>query len=352
MKKIFKVLLSLVVVVLMILAMVLLLLTITDYRPESVEDLDLHVKTSQGAKGDEVFSIHSWNIGYGALGDQEDFFLDGGDKVIASSKKVVTGYFDNILDTLDGFDSDFLMVQEIDVKSKRAYKINELDEISKRLEAYTYSFAKNYDVLYIPMPWPPMGQVKAGLGTFSLFDVDEATRYKFDSNYAWPTKTVMLDRCFMVSRIKLKDKANDLLLINAHFSAYDDGSLKEKQLKTMKDFMTQAYESGDYVVLGGDWNQTFESVDTREYPLFENGDWFLPSVIAHDWLDEGWTYGVADNAPTYRLLNAAYEKGVSQVGVVDGFVVSPNVSIEHVSVLDLDFKDSDHNPVHMTFKLD
>lgn len=351
MKKAIKIVLVFFLVIVLVISAILLTLTLMDYKPENIETMEIKNQQEQTALGDEMFTVYSWNIGYAGLGDQEDFFMDGGNKVFAESKDVVEGYLENVVREIKDFNSDFIMLQEIDIKSKRAYKINELDVISKALNDYTYAFAKNYDVFYIPMPWPPMGGVEAGLATFSLYDMNQAERYSFDSNYTWPTKIVMLDRCFMVTRIPLENREHDLLLINAHFSAYDDGSLKESQLKAAKDFMTKAYENGDFVIFGGDWNQTFELVDTSGYPLFENGDWFNPSVISSDWLDKGWTYGVADNAPTYRLLNGPYEKGISQVGVVDGFVVSPNINIEEVTVVDFEFKDSDHNPVKLTFKL-
>ena len=65
----------------------------------------------------------------------------------------------------------------------------------------------------------------------------------------------------------------------------------------------------------------------------------------------GWKWGVGTNAPTYRLLNAPYEEGITQVGIIDGFLVSPNLEITRVEVLDQNFLYSDHNPVMMTLKL-
>jgi exonuclease III len=37
--------------------------------------------------------------------------------------------------------------------------------------------------------------------------------------------------------------------------------------------------------------------------------------------------------------------------VIDGFIVSPNVEVLSVQTIDLDFKNSDHNPVKLTFAL-
>ena len=350
MKKIFKIIGIVIVVLLVLTGICLLTLTLTDYNPEAVIDLEVSSNTEEIIDLKDTFTIYTWNIGYGGLGATEDFFLDGGSKVRADEKSEVESFLDNILETLSEFDTDFAMIQEIDVKSQRAYHINELDLISDVFDVYDYSFAKNYDVLYVPIPLPPVGDVEAGLATFSQYNISDAKRYSFDSNYDWPLNTIMLDRCFMVSEIEVPNQEGNLILINAHFSAYDDGTLREEQLKAIKDYVISMYDDGHYVVLGGDWNQTFESVD-KEYPLYQNGELFLPSVIPNDWVEEGWSLGISDNAPTYRLLNAPYVEGETQVGIIDGFLVSPNITVEMVEVIDLGFENSDHNPVKMIFNL-
>jgi len=351
MKKIIKFTLVLLGLVLLVLCGMLIFLSVTDYQPDAMETLVVKGTAEDQATTGNLYSLYTWNIGYAGLGDEEDFFLDGGQKVMAKDVETVEGYLKEVLNTIEGFDSDFLMLQEVDIDSKRSFNINQLDQINSILDGHDYVFAKNYDVKFVPIPWPPMGKVKAGLATYSQSHIESAERVAFKSNYSWPQNTIMLDRCFLVTRIPLNDKDKDLVLINAHFSAYDDGSQKEEQLQTIKDYVLDLYDQGHYVVLGGDWNQTFDVVDHDQYMLYEEGDIFKPSIISSDWLEEGWTFGVNDNAPTYRLLHEAYDPSSSQVGVIDGFLLSPNVKMESVEVMDLGFKSSDHNPVKIIFSL-
>ena len=42
---------------------------------------------------------------------------------------------------------------------------------------------------------------------------------------------------------------------------------------------------------------------------------------------------------------------LSQVYVLDGFIVSENVNVESVDVLNVDFANTDHQPVRMTVRL-
>ncbi|BEP28854.1 endonuclease/exonuclease/phosphatase family protein [Helicovermis profundi] len=337
-----------------IVALVILLfafLTITDYSPKEIETLDVNNNTNLELDSSKDLSVITWNIGYAALGEKETFFLDDGEKSKPDNKNDVEKYLDGIIDSLKKYNKDFLILQEVDVDSNRSYGVKELKKIVNEYPNFDYSFALNYDVKFIPVPFPPLGKVEAGQLSLSKYKVSEAKRYAFPGNYSWPKKTIMLDRCFNISRIPVKDKKGDLLLINVHFSAYDDGSLRKNQLKYIKEFIIKEYEKGNYIVLGGDWNQTFDTINIKKYPLYKNGEFYTPYVISSDWLEDGWRFAINDNVPTYRLLNKPYEKGVTQVGVIDGFLVSPNVTINEVKVLDLEFKNSDHNPVLMKFLL-
>ncbi len=351
MKKLIKPILWVIGIVVFGIAVMLVFLTLSDYNPDPVEKLKVYSNSTISAKGDS-FSILTYNIGYGALGASEDFFLDDGVMVRPKNKDVVYNFLEGITNTLKQYKTDFIMVQEIDTNSKRSHYINQLDYLAGNLDGMGYSYGKNYDVKFIPMPFPPMGKVVAGLSTFSSFKIESVERHSFEGNYKWPLNTIMLDRCFTITRIPLKNKTGDLILINTHFSAYDDGSLRLKQLGFIKNVIQDLYKQGNYVVLGGDWNQTFESIDHSNFPLYKNGDFYIPSVIPNSWIDPNWTLAFPKSIPTYRLLNSPYKKGETQVGIIDGFLTSPNIKITYVDAIDLNFKDSDHNPVLMEFTLD
>ena len=68
-----------------------------------------------------------------------------------------------------------------------------------------------------------------------------------------------------------------------------------------------------------------------------------------DFGQEGWRFAVDDSAPTCRLLNQPYsgDRAKTQFYVIDGFIVSPNVEVEAVHVIETDFQYTDHNPVKL-----
>ena len=57
--------------------------------------------------------------------------------------------------------------------------------------------------------------------------------------------------------------------------------------------------------------------------------------------------------PTCRLLNAPYSGNYedSQVYVIDGFLVSENLSVDRIENVDTEFEYSDHQPVRLEVTL-
>ena len=93
MKKFWKILLTVLAVLLAAVVLLFAWLTITEYRPDPVTELDV-VSSEEGAliPSDRELSIMSWNIGYAGLGEDSDFFMDGGTGVQAADKEQVLEY--------------------------------------------------------------------------------------------------------------------------------------------------------------------------------------------------------------------------------------------------------------------
>ncbi len=331
--------------------LLLVWLTIREYRPSPIEEMSIQNNQVAILKSGTPYSVTTWNIGYAGLGKNEDFFLDGGKKGRPDNEKVVKENLEAIENELKKAASDLIMVQEVDRDSTRTYHKDEKELLDTALSEYGNTFALNYDVDFVPVPIPPIGQVTAGQEIFSKFKIDESKRMVLPGDFAWPKKQVELDRCMLVTKMPVEGTDKDFVFINAHFSAYDDGSIRQQQLDFAKEYILSEYEKGNYVIIGGDWNQTFDIVDTTRFPMYMNGDFYNPIKIPSTWLEAGWAWGIDDKTPTYRLLNGPYVEGVTQTGVIDGFAVSPNIKVIETKVIDLGFSNSDHNPVKMTFEL-
>ena len=114
-------------------------------------------------------------------------------------------------------------------------------------------------------------------------------------------------------------------------------------------FLTAEYAKGNYVIAGGDFNQTFPQ---NPYPVIDAENW-APDVLEADMLPQGWQFAVDADTPTCRLLNQPFSGSYddTQLYIIDGFIVSPNVQVDAVSTLDTRFRYTDHNPVQLTVTL-
>lgn len=348
-KRIFLTLAILLGVVLLAGVVLITWLTITEYRPEAEEAVSV-VDNNQNAPAQTEYTLLSWNVGYCALGKESEFFMDGGKEVRPDSESVIRKNFDGILGVLRQEDPDFLLLQEVDSDSKRSYYLDEVSGLRDALKLPS-AYALNYKCNYVPYPLPPLGKVNSGLLSFSRYGVSEATRISLPCPFSWPTSVANLKRCLLVTRIPLEGREEELVLVNLHLEAYDDGEGKKEQTKQLLTFLSQEYEKGNYVVAGGDWNQVFPG--TLENFPNTHAELWTPGVL--EALPEGWSYAYDADGRTCRLLNQPYEpsdaKG-TQYYVIDGFLVSPNVEIAEVSTLtDLDFEFSDHNPVRLRIRL-
>ena len=134
------------------------------------------------------------------------------------------------------------------------------------------------------------------------------------------------------------------MLINLHLEAYDDGEGKRAQTEQLMQIIEAEYRNGNYVIAGGDFNQTFEGA--REYPVLDEAAW-QPDVLSQSELPQGFSYVYDASSPTCRLLDKPYDgnRSHSQLYVIDGFIVSDNLKVNLVETVDLNFQHSDHNPV-------
>lgn len=325
----------------------------TKFKPAPVETVELVAaidSTSIKQTPDSTFTFMIWNLGYGGLGKEVDFFYDGG--------KMVTSPKEHVLKNNEGMKSflaqnkevDFIMLQEADRNSKRSWKIDQVDQFAKVLPEHNYAFAVNYQVQYLPFPFTnPIGKVYGGLQTLSRYTPVETKRIALPGITDFPRKIFYLERCLLMQRYKLAN-GKELIVINTHFEAYDDGSVKKEQMALTKKILEEEYAKGNYVVLGGDWNiappafnvHSWEKEPEDDQLYLKNND---PNYIP------GWSYDYDSTTATNRKNKFVFDKAKTFTTVIDYYFTSPNIQVEEIKGIDLGFDFSDHQPVKMKIRL-
>ena len=326
----------------------LLYASIGDYKPKEVTHIAVTGEAAVLSDSAEL-NILNWNIGYAGLDASMDFFYDGGD-MIRPSKEGVELNLEGILETLAPYsDYDFVLLQEVDRDSKRSYHRNQTKSIGESFPGHTSCFGINYKVFFVPIPLSePMGKVESGLLSLTKQVPTKVDRHNFPGNYSWPMSLFMLDRCFLVKRHPVSN-GKELVVINTHNSAYDDGSLRAKQMGFMRDFLLSEYQKGNYVIVGGDWNQTPFGMEPR-LPSHQY-DTINLTFIEKDYPETGWTWAFDTTLPTNRRVAVPYNRETSLTTVIDCYLLSPNIELEEVKTIDTDFKFSDHQPVQLKARL-
>ena len=346
MKKVLKILLILLIIVVVAFVGLLGMLTITEYRPAATESLEVRTLGDPDIVPPGQLTVLSWNIGYAGLGKNEDFFMDGGSTARPKNADVVNGYLEGIRAAVAAEEPDFVLFQEVDSNSSRTHSIDE----TVALQEWCSAYAMNYSCPFVPVPIPPMGKVHSGLLTTTDYVITEADRIALPCPFSWPLRTANLKRCLLVSRLPVAGSDKQLVLVNLHLEAYDDGEGKLAQTSQLMDFLKAEYDKGNYVIAGGDFNQTFPG-GLDYYPVVR-GDFWAPGTLEGSMLPEGFGYAYDLTVPSCRLLNQPYNPADTentQYYVIDGFIVSPNIVVHRVETLNLGFENSDHNPVSLTF---
>jgi endonuclease/exonuclease/phosphatase family metal-dependent hydrolase len=342
--------------------------TATDFQPAEKIELQPKAPATTLLNASTVIdkaelSLLNWNIGYGGLGGRANFFYDAGGFFFAkgrmvNSPKAEVEYYLNGIDSFlkSQQDKDFILLQEVDSQANRSYYINEIERFAELYQGYQYSFGVNFNVGYVPMPlarpWDVIGHVYSGIATYLRYPAKAVARYQFPGDFGWPMRIFNLDRCMTVHNIPTTN-GKELVLINAHLSAYDsDGGLRRKEMDYIRKFVLGEYEKGHYVIVGADWNQCPPNFVFNKFkPEMKDSTNNYPGNIAADFMPVGWVWAADTTLTSNRKLVNTYDKAKTFSTLVDYYLLSPNVELIEVKGIDLDYQFSDHQPITLKVRL-
>lgn len=364
--KIIRAILWLITIIIAAFVIFLIVMSVTEYKPAALEKAELsntrEAAPTRTISAGDSFTIMSWNIGYGALGDNADFFMDGGTMVRTADKARVQENMNAVTEFFKSISPDFAIFQEVDQDSDRSEHIDESALLSEASAASGMGdaqtmFGTNYKTLMVPLGWPLYGSIDGGVMSFSTFAVEAAERVSLPNSYTWPMSLFQLKRCELVTRIPVQGTDKQLVIINQHPDAYTDEAHHAAQVAAILETLQAEAAKGNYVITGGDWNHTFSNVDTSAYPLYPTTEW-VPGYINVEDFGPGWQFVMDSSSPTCRLLDHPLVNADGtpsdlpiQYYMIDGFIVSDNIRVDMVKTHDLGFVNSDHNPVVMQVTL-
>lgn len=342
-------------------------MSVNYYRIDDFLAIETNNPQTEVLKLSEEYTALTYNIGFGAYNHEFSFFMDSGamndgtevsgSDSVAKSKEVVLTNINGTIDVSKNESTDFYLFQEVDTKSTRSHNVNQYEMIENSFSIGTFPkyssvYAVNFHSSFMLYPFnEPHGIANSGVLTLSKYKIDENIRRKYPIDESFFTKFFDLDRCFLVSRLPVEN-GKELVLINSHMSAYDEGGLiREKQLELINNVMKEEYDKGNYVIVGGDFNHDIAGMAGKFKSEQQIPEWVY--TLDNENLTEGFSIVVAENyneVPTCRSTDIPYTKGINYSSVLDGFIVSDNIEATAKNI-DADFEYSDHNPALLRFKL-
>lgn len=328
-----------------------------EYRPRSVETAIYD--TARPVYLPDTLTVLSWNIGYAGLGDNMDFFYDGGVRVRDSRQRTVEN-LGRIIDELRRVNADIVLLQEVDCDSHRTYGIREVDSLRAAFPGYTLSFAYNYKAWWVPVPLrSPMGRVGSGVATLSRIPPLRTERIQYPSEFPFPQRMFNLKRCLLASWFRTVS-GDTVLMGNTHNTAYDTGGMRQQEMRFLGTMLQQQAGSGVGSVVGGDWNQYPPGYRPSAGELAN--PYFVPEAVDSRFFGAGFRFVYDDSSPSLRYLDAPWVPDPAsgdresadkpRTTLTDFFVVSPGVRVLSVQTLSLGFRSSDHNPVVLKIVFD
>lgn len=340
MKTFFRWLLWIIGSIVGLLLILALILRLTEWTPSEVELCHSDDDVVEVALPDTI-TLLSWNIGYAGLGDDMDFFYDGG-KTTRTTEQRTAQNLTAITTILQSYAQsvDFILLQEIDFDSKRSYNVDQYEHIEEALDGFTSVYALNYDTPFVPMPLSdPMGKVRSGLAIFSKYPIARADRYAYPGGFSFPVRLFNLKRCLLSAQI-VAANGEILYLNNTHNTAYDTGGMRDAEMVFLNDYLTGKPLS----ITAGDWNSTPPGYVPSQKEV-SNPNFSTISVRAEDFGREMTFAADLSGTPSARFGYEPYRKGQTTTTVIDFALLGEAFDLIDVQIVDLGFENSDHNPV-------
>lgn len=345
MKRLARLILLVAATVLCALAIFVLMAYVLEFRPKDIEAVDvLEAQRASVVQRSDTVSVLCWNIGYCGLGRDMDFFLDGGTKT-RTSKDATLENLEAIIQNIKTLDVDIVLLQEVDIKSRRSYRINQREALLHALQGYNSAFAFNFKSFFVPIPLNnPLGSAQAGLMILSKFDMSRAQRVQYPVSEKFPSRSFNLKRALLSCVVDINGR--DVIIANTHNSAYDDGLSRKKENDALAELFLSADYSEHPSIIAGDWNQLPPNYKLSDLAASDTN--YRPIEVAPDFLIDTHHWVADTSRASMRYLDKPFRvDGSDKLAITDFFLVSNDLHVLSVETLDLGFENSDHQPVLM-----
>ncbi len=253
----------------------------------------------------DTLTLMTWNIKFG--GGRIDFFFDcWGDRVIMSEEEV-TFHLDGLAAKINQVNPDILLLQEVDLDSKRSAFIDQVQYLLDKTELNFGVFASQWKASYVPSDG--IGKINSGNVILSRYPIENASRIGLPllESQSFVVRYFYLKRNILEADVIIGDR--NLRVFNTHLSAFDKDGTKKKQIDQLMDTLIARNRENITFILGGDLNLLPpNSIKVKEFPdsvcegEFDADD-YTPTI---GWIEPLYLFSPDYNLTAYEYDNSPY----------------------------------------------
>lgn len=253
--------------------------------------------------------------------------------------------------------SDVSLFQNVDEKSSRSFRVDQISAILKKANSQDSAFLVDTSFKYFPYPiFNPIGRAVSGKLITTNFEISSAESLDL------PKKPTIFNQFFEQSynceivKMKVSQSDKQLVIFNVNLSSSDSEDVLVNQMKTVFKRMQEESEKGNFVIAGGSFNlspdNSVELLKGKQEPT--------PSFYSlnTELIPAGFKlvnpFNVTKKIGTVRdasiPLKREEKEIVNNQVVADYFFVSNNIEANS-KIESSDFQFSTHNLVKLKFKL-
>lgn len=200
----------------------------------------------------DSLKILDWNIRYG--GGRIPFFYDGYGKRYSMTKNEVEDNLSAIAAKIREINPDIVLLQEVDVDSKRSAYVDELQFILDYTQLNYGVYASIWKADFVPSDG--LGRMNMGNAILSRWPLTDAVRIDLPIR----TDQSSLEKYFWFHRNVLKAKTEpepglDFYIVNTHSEAFGKDGTKKKHIDRFKEELDLIHAMGEIFIAGGDLNE-------------------------------------------------------------------------------------------------
>jgi len=252
--------------------------------------------------------VMTWNIKFG--GGRIDFFFDCfGDRVLMKREEV-SANLEGLARKIRQVDPDVLLLQEVDVRSKRGAFIDQVQWLLDHTALNYGVYASQWRADYIPSDG--LGAMDDGNAILARWPLTAATRIALPLREDQDALTAYfyLRRNVLTAKLELPGGPR-VGVVATHSDAYGNDGTKLKHIKRFHDEALRMADATDLVIAGGDLNTIPPGSERRKaFPdsVCTDEDFVADDFTQEDeWLDPLYsTFFSAIPLSDYQANNEAY----------------------------------------------